>query len=227
MKYNQADKKIGGFMEITWYGHSCFRMVERGKAAVVTDPYAHAAVGYAPLKLRADIVTVSHQAAGHNHLEAVKGVKHVITGPGEYEIGGVFITGFNTNGRKRKQAEPKNTLYLFDFDPLTVLHLGDLRRVPSQSEIEALGEVNIVLVPVGGGGALKPAQAAEVIGLVEPRVVIPMHYRTPHTSLDLLPLEKFLKEMGVSNVRNETVLKITHRQLPEETQVIVLEPRLA
>ncbi len=214
-------------MEITWYGHSCFRLIERGMAAVVTDPYDATAVGFAPLKLRADIVTISHEAAGHNYLEAVKGVKHVINGPGEYEIGGVFITGFNTNGRKRKQDEPKNTLYLFDFDPLTVLHLGDLRRVPSQSEIESLGEVHIVLVPVGGGGALKPAQAAEVIGLLEPKVVIPMHYRTEHTTLDLLPLQKFLKEMGVSSVRDETTLKITYRQLPDETQIIVLEPRLA
>ncbi len=213
-------------MEITWYGHSCFRLMERGLAAVVTDPYDASAVGFAPLKLRADIVTISHEAAGHNYVEAVKGVKHVINGPGEYEIGGVFITGLNTNGRKRKQEEPKNTLYLFDFNPLTVLHLGDLRRVPSQSEIESLGEVHVALVPVGGGGALKPAQAAEVIGLLEPKVVIPMHYRTEHTTLDLLPLQKFLKEMGVSSVHNESVLKITYRQLPEETQIIVLESRL-
>jgi len=213
-------------MEITWYGHSCFRMMERGMAAIVCDPYDHNAVGYAPLKLRADIITVSHQAAGHSYVQAVKGSKHILTGPGEYEIGGVFITGFNTNGRKRKSDEPKNTLYLFDFDPLTVLHLGDLRRVPSQSEIEALGEVNVALVPVGGGGALKPAQAVEVIGLLEPNIVIPMHYRTPHTPLELLALEKFLKEMGVTNVRNEASLQVKHNRLPDETQVVVLEPHL-
>ncbi len=213
-------------MEITWYGHSCFRMMERGMAAIVCDPYDHNAVGYAPLKLRADIVTVSHQAAGHSYVQAVKGARHILTGPGEYEIGGVFITGFNTNGRKRKSDEPKNTLYLFDFDPLTVLHLGDLRRVPSQSEIEALGEVNVALVPVGGGGALKPAQAVEVIGLLEPNIVIPMHYRTPHTPLDLLALEKFLKEMGVTNVQNETSVQVKHNRLPDETQVVVLEPNL-
>ncbi len=214
-------------MEITWYGHSCFRMVERGMAAVVCDPYDHEAVGYAPLKLRADIVTLSHQAPGHSYLPAVKGVKHVLDGPGEYEIGGVFITGFNTNGRKRKSDEPKNTLYLLDFDPLTILHLGDLRRVPSQSEIEALGEVNVALVPVGGGGALKPAQAVEVIGLLEPNIVIPMHYRTPHSPLDLLPLEKFLKEMGVTNVEQAASLQVKPNRLPDETQVVVLEPRLA
>ncbi|GAB4523092.1 MAG: MBL fold metallo-hydrolase [Anaerolineales bacterium] len=213
-------------MEITWYGHSCFRMVERGMASVVTDPYDHNVAGYAPLKLRTDIVTISHNTPGHGYLPAVKGAKHVITGPGEYEIGGVFITGFSTNGHKRSPKELPNTLYLFDFDPLTVLHLGDLSRVPSQSEIEALGEVNLALVPVGGGGALNPAQAAEVIGLIEPNYVIPMHYHTPHTSIKLLPLEKFLKEMGIGNIQQETSFKITTSALPEETQVVVLEPRL-
>ena len=80
-------------MEITWYGQSCFRLTERGMATVVTDPFDHKAIGYSPLKLKADIVTVSHDAPGHNNTDAVKGTSHVITGPGEFEIGGVFITG--------------------------------------------------------------------------------------------------------------------------------------
>ncbi len=213
-------------MEITWYGHSCFRIVERGMASVVTDPYDHNVVGYAPLKLHTDIVTTSHDTPGHAYLPAVKGVKHVLNGAGEYEIGGVFITGINTNERKSSDNEVKNTLFLLDFDSLTVLHLGDLRRVPSQREIEALGEVNVLLVPVGGGGALKPAQAVEVIGLIEPNFVIPMHYRTPHSSVELLRLDKFLKEMGASNVQREQSFKISHASLPDETQIVVLEPRL-
>lgn len=213
-------------MEITWYGHSCFRIVERGMASVVTDPYDHNVVGYAPLKLNAAIVTTSHDTPGHAYLPAVKGVKHVLNGAGEYEIGGVFITGINTNGQKSSAHKVKNTLFLLDFNPLTVLHLGDLRRVPSQREIEALGEVNVLLVPVGGGGALNPAQAVEVIGLIEPNFVIPMHYRTPHSSIKLLPLEKFLKEMGASNVQREQSFKLSRASLPDETQIVVLEPRL-
>ena len=89
-------------MEITWYGHSCFRLTERSMATVVTDPYDNASIGYDALKLKADIVTVSHDAAGHNNTKAVKGTSHVITGPGEFEIGGVFITGVQTNGHGKK-----------------------------------------------------------------------------------------------------------------------------
>lgn len=125
-------------MEITWYGHSCFRLTERGLATVVTDPFDTDVIGYEALKLKGDIVTVSHDAPGHNYVSAVKGKSHTITGPGEYEIGGVFITGVQTNGHtKRDSDELKNTLYVFDYMGVTIAHLGDLRRVPSQAEIEA------------------------------------------------------------------------------------------
>lgn len=211
-------------MEITWYGLSCFRLTERGLATVVTDPYDSAVVGYEPLKLRADIVTVSHDAPGHNFAAAVKGYTRLITGPGEFEIGGVFITGIQTNGHgKRSADEPRNTLYVFDYEGVTVAHLGDLRRVPSQTEVEALGTVHVALVPVGGGGGLNAAKAAEVISLLEPGFVIPMHYGTPASPLKLAPLSKFLKEMGLGAVEAQPSLKVTKNAIPEETRVVVLE----
>ena len=209
-------------MEITWYGHSCFRLVERGIAAVVTDPFDHNSVGYRALNLRADIVTVSHDAPGHNNLSAVKGKKHVITGPGEYEIGGVFITGVRTNGKQRGADETPNTLYVFDYNGVTIAHLGDLRRVPSQTQIEAFGDVNIALVPVGGGGGLSAAKAVEVISLLEPGIVIPMHYGTKSSKMDLAPVSNFLKGMGVGTVETEPSLKITRSNVPTETRVVVL-----
>lgn len=210
-------------MEIVWHGLSCFRLTERGLASVVTDPYDHSVSGFEPLKLRADIVTISHDAAGHNNAAAVKGKSHTITGPGEYEIGGVFITGVQTNGSKRAADEPRNTLYVFDYDGINIVHLGDMRRVPSQTEIEALGNVHIALVPVGGGGGLTPAKAVEVISLLEPGIVIPMHYGLSGSSLKLNPLSKFLKEMGIANVETQPSLKITASSVPEETRVIVLD----
>ncbi len=143
-------------MEITWYGHSCFRLTERNMATVVADPFDNKSIGYFPLKLKADIVTVSHDAPGHNNTDAVKGTSHVITGPGEFEIGGVFITGVQTDGagraKKAKEEAVRNTLYVFDYDGITVAHLGDLKQVPTQAEVEALGTVNVALIPVGGGG---------------------------------------------------------------------------
>jgi L-ascorbate metabolism protein UlaG (beta-lactamase superfamily) len=213
-------------MEITWYGHSCFRLTERSMATVVTDPFDHKTIGYNLLKLKADIVTVSHDAPGHNHLEAVKGAQHTITGPGEFEIGGVFITGVQTDGPGKKSKDiVRNTLYVFDYDGITVAHLGDLKQVPSQAEVEALGTVNVALVPVGGGGGLNAAKAAEVVSLLEPNIVVPMHYATPDAKVTLDALNKFLKEMGLSAtaVEKQASLKVTRSSLPDETRVVTLE----
>ncbi len=211
-------------MEITWYGLSCFRLTERGLATVVTDPYDPKTVGFGSARLRGDIVTISHDAPGHNYVNAVKGVSRTLTGPGEYEIGGVFVTGVQTNGHsKRIPEELRNTLYVFDYDGVTVAHLGDLSRVPSQAEIEALGTVHIALVPVGGGAGLNAAKAAEVVALLEPGIVIPMHYAIPGSNLKLAPLNKFLKEMGLAELEAQPSLKVSRSTVPDETRVIVLD----
>jgi L-ascorbate metabolism protein UlaG (beta-lactamase superfamily) len=212
-------------MEIFWYGHSCFRITERNLATVVTDPYDHRAVGYNALKLKADIVTVSHTAPGHDFLNGVKGDPYAITGPGEFEVGGVFITGIQTNGHTKKVAdEPRNTLYLIEYSGVNVLHLGAIDRVPTQTEVEDLGPVHVALVPIGGGTGLTSAKAAEVVSLLEPNIVIPMHYATPESAIILDPLGKFLKEMGLSDITPLPSYKVTSvNSLPEETQVVVLE----
>ena len=211
-------------MEITWHGLSCFRLTERGLATVVTDPYDHNAVGFEPLKLRGEIVSVSHDAPGHNFVKSVKEHSRVITGPGEFEIGGVFITGVQTNKKSKSSTkELRNTLYVFDYDGVTVAHLGDVQRVPSQTEIENLGGVNVVLVPVGGGGGLNAAKAAEIVSLLEPGFVIPMHYEVPESNLQLDPLNRFIKEMGVGTVEPIPSLKVTRSTVPSEARVVVLE----
>jgi L-ascorbate metabolism protein UlaG (beta-lactamase superfamily) len=214
-------------MEITWYGHSCFRLTERNYATVVTDPYDSKTIGYDALRLKSDIVTVSHDAPGHNNTDAVKGSSHVIDGPGEFEIGGVFITGVQSDSgsssKKKKDDSPRNTIYVFDYDGITVAHLGDLKTTPTQAEIESLGTVNVVLVPVGGGGGLNAAKAAEVISLIEPNLVIPMHYSTPASKLSLDSLNKFVKEMGLSTPETQPSLKVTRSGLPNETHVVVLD----
>ena len=214
-------------MEITWYGHSCFRLTERNYATVVTDPFDSKSIGYSALRLKSDIVTVSHAAPGHSNTDAVKGISHVIDGAGEFEIGGVFITGVQTDGgssrKKGKDDAARNTIYVFDYDGITVAHLGDLKHTPTQSEIESLGTINVALVPVGGGGGLNAAKAAEIISLLEPNLVIPMHYSTPDVKLPLDALNKFIKEMGLSQTETQPSLKVTRSSLPHETHVIVLE----
>jgi L-ascorbate metabolism protein UlaG (beta-lactamase superfamily) len=211
-------------MEITWYGHSCFRITERSQTTVVCDPYDSQSVGYEPLKIKADIVTVSHESPSHSYLKGVKGNPYVVNGPGEYEIGGVFITGLRTDKRKKRENNQVNTLYLIEYAGINIVHLGDMLHVPSQTEVESLGPVHIALVPVGGNGSLTAAKASEAISLFEPNIVIPMHYLTPVTTAKLDPIGKFLKEMGLSEVETMPSLKVSNAaSLPEETQVIVLD----
>lgn len=208
-------------MEITWYGLSCFRITERGHIAVITDPFSDS-IGLTVPKLKSDVVTISHDVPGHNFVEAIKAEPHTLRGPGEYEVGGVFITGVAMHD---EVSGRHNVAYLFDYDNLTVLHLGDLAHVPNQSVIEALGEVNVLLVPVGGGLGLKATEAAEVIALIEPYFVVPMHYAQPGLNLELDPVDKFLKAMGVSKFIESDTLKVSGSDTPEQPQVAILTPQ--
>ena len=213
-------------MDINWYGNSCFRIIERGMAAVVTDPYDPEIIGFDYGKLRADVVTVSCDRPEHNYIKGIRSKAFEITGPGEYEIGGVFITGVRINGSKRKKNADgvSDTIYVLDYSGLTVAHLGELNSIPSQTEVEGLGEVHVALVPIGGETSLNASKAAEVISLLEPRIVIPMHYGTPENKLPLAPLSKFLKEMGLNQVETVDTLKLSSvNALPEETRVMVLD----
>jgi len=208
-------------MEIVWYGHSCFRLKTRG-AIVVTDPCGKD-VGYNIPRVRADIVTVSLNHPDYNNCALVQGDPKVINGPGEYEVKGAFITGIATNLKKSKGPERlKNTIYLFDFDGLTVCHLGNLDHVPSQAQVQVLSDIDVLLIPVGAVTTLNANQAAEMIGLLEPKIVIPMHYKTRVVKAKLEPVSKFLKLMGLPEASPRESLEIDKSSLPSETQVIVL-----
>ncbi len=212
-------------VEITWLGHSCFRLRDRA-ATVVTDPYGKD-IGLNLVRVRADIVTVSHDADDHNYVKGVKGDFQVLSGPGEYEVSSVFVTGLELRGdrkAKKEAATSRNTVFLFEFDDLTVCHLGDLNLVPTQAQVEeALGEVDVLLVPVGGGDTLNASQASEVVSLLEPHIVIPMHYHVPDCTLKLDAVGKFLKEMGLDKVSPQESLKVSRSSLPDETQIMLLE----
>jgi len=217
-------------MEITWLGHSCFRLRSRA-ATVVTDPYGKN-LGLTLPRVRADIVTVSHDSENHNHVKGVKGDFKVLTGPGEYEVSSTFVTGLVLSDRKATGKSAKggasksdrNTVFLVELDGLTVCHLGDMKTVPTQAMMEeSLSEVDVLLIPVGGGGSLNASQAAEVVSLLEPHIVIPMHYNVKGVKLKLDPVTKFLKEMGLDKADTQESLKLDRGDLPEETQVVLLE----
>lgn len=211
-------------MEIDWFGHACFRL--RGRdGTVITDPYSKD-IGLSFPRPRADLVTISHDHPGHHFAEGVKGDPHVIRGPGEYEIKNIFITGVPTNHDKRGGKDRgRNTVYVIEMDGLTICHLGDLGHVPNQTQAEAFGNVNVLLVPVGGVSTIGGADAAEVVSLLEPQVVIPMHYALPDLEFKLETTTKFMNGMGIKAPAAVPSLRLTKDSLPKETQVVVLEPK--
>ncbi len=213
-------------MDVIWYGHACFRIKDR-TAAIVTDPY-HKSIGLSLPSLKANIVTVSHGHPGHSNVKAVKGGPFVIDGPGEYEVNNVFITGIRTfHDARAGKDRGKNTVFLFEIDGLTVCHLGDLGHLPKQSQVEALGDIDILLVPVGGVDSLRASQAAEVISLLEPKIVVPMHFRMKDLAFKLDPVTKFFKELGLTSAEEQDVLKMSKSALPSETQIVLLRPRVS
>jgi L-ascorbate metabolism protein UlaG (beta-lactamase superfamily) len=211
-------------MEITWYGHACFRLKSR-QATVVTDPYDKT-LGLSLPSLKADIVTVSHHTPHHNYTKGVKGNFKVIDSPGEYEIKDVFITAVHIAPPKSAKASGQNNVFVIYMDDVTLCHLGDLAYVPTQKQVEDMGNIDVLMVPAGGQQSLKVAKAAEVISLIEPYIVIPMHYKLPNLTIKLDPVSKFLKEMGISKTETVDALKLTKTSLPEETQVVLLEAKV-
>lgn len=212
-------------MEITWLGHSCFRL--RGKdATIVMDP-AGKETGYSISRPTADIVTVSHAHAGHNNVAGVAGSPRVLLGPGEFEVTGVLITGIPTyHDDEKGQKLGKNTAYVVELDDVRVCHLGDLGHVPTPEQVEEMSGVDILLAPVGGGNTIDARAAAEVVSLLEPKLVIPMHYQTPvEKQKDLEPLDRFLKEIGskAANDERQPKIAVTKSTLPGETKVQVLD----
>ncbi len=208
-------------MDITWLGHSCF-MIKGRNAVVITDPYSPN-LGYSLGKPTAHIVTVSHQHEGHSYVQGIGGEPKIVTRPGEYEIGGVLIIGIATFHDNDKGANRgKNTVYLMEIDEMTVCHLGDLGHVLTADQVEETGNVDVLLLPVGGGSTISAPVAAEVVRQLEPKAIVPMHYKTPAISREMEPVERFLKEIGVNQITPQTELSITRSSLPISTQVFLL-----
>jgi L-ascorbate metabolism protein UlaG (beta-lactamase superfamily) len=212
-------------VDVTWLGHGCFRL--RGKAAaVVNDPYPPALGPKLP-RLEADLLTISHEHENHAYLRAVKDGAYVISGPGEYEVAGVVVNGLPTYHDAARGAEHgRNTVYVIELDDVRVCHLGDLGHGLDDAMLGAIGNVDLLLAPVGGGRALDGARAAEVVRQVEPRVVVPMHYALPAVRKDLAPVDRFLKEMGVEAAEPQAKLSIQASSGESDTRVVLLEARV-
>ena len=208
-------------MEITWLGHSCFKL--KGKqATVITDPFSPA-TGYTLGKVTADIVTVSHPHPGHSYVQGVADEPRVLKSPGEYESAGVLTVGVHTYHDNEKGAQRgKNTAFVIDVDDVMICHLGDLGHVLTAEQVAEIDGVDVLLIPVGGVSTIDAVQAAQVVRQLEPKIIIPMHYKTEAEKKDLETAERFLKEMGVKEAVPQPKLSVNKSSLPLTMQVVML-----
>jgi L-ascorbate metabolism protein UlaG (beta-lactamase superfamily) len=209
--------------EIRWFGHNCFRI--RGKEAVVmTDPVGKN-TGYSMTRQTADIVTISHDHAGHTNLNAVKPEFQVIQGPGEYEMHEVFVTGIRTyHDDKKGELRGYNTAYVIELEGIRFAHLGDLGHTLTETQAEELNNVDVMMVPVGGGTTLNAELAADLVSRLGPKSVIPMQFRTESGDSDLASVDAFIKLLGVPAPEAVEKLTIKASELTDTTQVFVLTP---
>ena len=202
-------------------GHSCFR-IRGSQAIIITDPFPPG-LGYTLGKQTADIVTVSHPHPSHSYDEGVSGQHRLVKGPGEYEISGVLMLGIRTYHDSIKgQAKGKNTAYLMEVDGVAICHLGDIGHILSDEQVEELGNVDILMVPVGGVSTINASMAAGIIRKLEPKVVLPMHYKDAKSKRDLEPVENFLKEMGQTQLEPRPKFTVSRTNLPLSLQVVLL-----
>jgi L-ascorbate metabolism protein UlaG (beta-lactamase superfamily) len=208
-------------MEITWLGHSCFKL--KGKqATVITDPFSPA-TGYTLGKVAADIVTISHPHEGHAFVQGVGGEPRVLKSPGEYESAGVLTLGVHTyHDNEKGFIRGKNTAFVVDVDDVMICHLGDLGHVLTSEQVAEIDGVDVLLIPVGGISTIDAVQAAQIVRQLEPKIVIPMHYKTDSLKRDLETAERFLKEMGVKEIVLQPKLLVNKNSLPLTMQVVML-----
>jgi L-ascorbate metabolism protein UlaG (beta-lactamase superfamily) len=208
-------------MEIKWLGHSCF-LIKGKEKTIITDPF-HPSLGYSLGEPQADIVTVSHFHPGHSYIEGIADKPKQIKGPGEYEIGGTFITGIATfHDREKGEIRGKNTIYLVETDDITLCHLGDLGHSLTSQLIEELGVVDVLFLPVGEISTMSVDTAVETMKQLNPHIVIPMHYKTDALTRSLEPVDKFLNKIGAREILPKAKLSVTQSSLPASTQVVVL-----
>jgi L-ascorbate metabolism protein UlaG (beta-lactamase superfamily) len=168
-------------------------------------------------------VTLSHFHPGHSYIEGVANEPKQIKSPGEYEIGGTFITGVATfHDNKKGELKGKNTIYVIEMDGITLCHLGDLGHPLSPHLVEELGDVDILFLPVGEVSTIPVDTAVEIVRQLEPPIVIPMHYKTEAFTGNLSLVGKFLDKMRIRELEAKPKLSITSSSLPTTTQTIVL-----
>ncbi|MBU1110433.1 MBL fold metallo-hydrolase [Patescibacteria group bacterium] len=211
-------------MQISYLGWASFKIAGEGITLIV-DPFDPQIVGLPWKNQEADVVCVSHQHKDHNYVAGVKGARLVIGSPGEYEVGGVRIFGMlSYHDDKQGQERGFNTMYRIELEEFSVAYLGDLGHKLTQEQVEDLGSIDVLILPVGGKYTINYETAAEVVAQLQPSIVIPSHYQVEGVKIsEIDPVDKFLEEMG-GEVKRVGELKLSQKgQLPEETEVYIVK----
>ncbi len=208
-------------MTISWFGQSCFR-IEAKEGSVLIDPFSKE-IGLKPPRIKDDIVLVSHQHSDHNNIEDANPEAFIIQNPGEYEKSGIAVRGIASfHDEKQGIERGPNTIYIIKAEELTIAHLGDLGHVLDDVQVEAIGDVDILMVPIGGTYTIDAKKAVEVISQIEPKIIIPMHYMVPgHAESKIEGPEKFVKELGLEAEKVEKY-KIAKKTMPAEEMKLVM-----
>lgn len=210
-------------MEIKWFGHACFEIKAMDGTVIVTDPFDES-IGYTVPEISADVVTVSHDHFDHNNVSTIKGEREVVKGEGEHFSKNIRFYGVKTHHDKKRGAERgSNIVFLFDVDTMRICHLGDLGHVLEEAQLKSIKEkeIDILLIPVGSVFTIDAKDAEKVVEQLKPKIAVPMHYKTPPLQLNIEKVDKFLK--GKKRVREEKKLSLSKEDLPEETEIVVLD----
>lgn len=212
-------------MTIQFFGVSCFKITTKignEEVSLITDPYSEN-IGKLPRNLNGDIVTISRRThEHHNNIEAAGEKAFLVEHPGEYEVRGVSIYGTPAAHEKGESKDyHRNTIYHFLIDDVRVVHLGGLDKPLTDEHLAQIGEVDVLMIPVGGGDVLAAQAAADLVTRMEPRVVIPMHYKMKDISLAAGDVAPFVKELGAKTIESDK-WKVTKKDLPQDETFIVL-----
>lgn len=220
-------------MDFKWYGQSCFyisgkkKRKSRKKVSILTDPFDES-TGLKLYKKNVEVVLVSHDHKDHNNLSAVNNEAFVIDGPGEYEVQNTFIRGiFSYHDDEKGEKRGANTIYIIESEGMNICHLGDLgQKELTDEQLKEIGEVDILLIPIGGTYTLDSKEASKIISQLEPKAVIPMHYKIPGLELDIDGPESFFKAMGKKDIEAEDKISISKSNLSDgEIKVFKLNPQ--
>lgn len=221
--------RVSFFMKIAWAGQSCFQISasisKDSQANIVIDPFSD--IGLKVPNFEADVLLLTHDHSDHNNAKAVKGNPFVINGPGEYEIKGIFVQGIDSfHDDNEGKERGKNTIYTIEAEDIKFCHLGDIgQKHLSDEQVEKIGAVDILMIPVGGVYTIDSSDAQKIIGQIEPKIVIPMHYELPNLKFKLDSVEKFLKVMGKNSIEPQDKLTMKASAMPKERdmEIIILK----